>query len=90
MKYVGLHGKPGACVSARCVRWCWRLCQPSDAEDGLALQAIVAAWEQSCGPLDQYGMQHSRTFANLCNAGVPIQTFARTVAAECTLAVPTS
>jgi legumain len=46
-------------------------------------QAMVAAWEQSCGTLDQYGMQHSRTFANLCNAGVPIQTFARTVAAEC-------
>ena len=51
---------------------------------------MVAAWEQSCGPLDQYGMQHSRTFANLCNAGVPVQTFARTVAAECTLAVPAS
>ena len=50
----------------------------------------MAAWEGSCGTLDQYGMQHSRTFANLCNAGVPVDTFANTVALQCTRAVPTS
>ena len=54
------------------------------------LQAMVAAWEDCCGPLDQYGMQHSRTFANLCNAGVPLDTFARTVTGQCTPAVPAS
>jgi len=54
------------------------------------VQAMVAAWEDSCGPLDQYGMQHSRTFANLCNAGVPVETFARTAAGECSPAVPAS
>ncbi len=34
------------------------------------LQGMVAAWEASCGTLDQYGMQYTRTFANLCNIGV--------------------
>lgn len=37
----------------------------------LPLQGMMAAWEAACGPLDQYGMQYSRTFAALCNAGVP-------------------
>ena len=31
---------------------------------------MVGAWESQCGKLDQYGMQHTRAFANLCNAGV--------------------
>jgi legumain len=34
------------------------------------LREMVAAWEGACGKLDQYGMQYTRTFANLCNAGV--------------------
>lgn len=34
------------------------------------LRAMVAAWQQACGPLDQYGMRHTRLFANLCNAGL--------------------
>ncbi len=51
---------------------------------------MVAAWEDSCGPLDQYGMKHSRTFANLCNAGVPVATLARTAAGQCSPAVPAS
>ncbi|KAK9806827.1 hypothetical protein WJX72_004028 [[Myrmecia] bisecta] len=34
------------------------------------LRAMVGAWERACGKLDQYGMQYTRTFANLCNAGV--------------------
>ncbi len=33
-------------------------------------QGMVAAWEASCGPLDQYGMRHTRAFANLCNLGL--------------------
>ncbi|CAK0784835.1 hypothetical protein CVIRNUC_008040 [Coccomyxa viridis] len=59
-------------------------------DDWNCLRAMVAAWEGSCGTLDQYGMQHSRTFANLCNAGVPVDTFAHTVALQCTPAVPAS
>jgi len=34
------------------------------------LRAMVAAWEGECGALDQYGMRHTRLFANLCNAGL--------------------
>ena len=33
------------------------------------VQAMVNAWEAGCGKLDQYGMQYTRLFANLCNAG---------------------
>ena len=62
--------------------------------DGHALswpQAMVGAWEGQCGQLDQYGMQHSRTFANLCNAGVPVDMLAGAAAAACTpTPVPTS
>ena len=31
---------------------------------------MVGSWEEACGPLDQYGMRHTRAFANLCNAGL--------------------
>ena len=48
----------------------------------------MAAWEGCCGPLDQYGMKHSRTFANLCNAGVSTDTLAHTAAEQCSPAVP--
>lgn len=34
------------------------------------LRGMVGAWSAECGPLDQYGMRHSRLFANLCNLGV--------------------
>lgn len=34
------------------------------------VQGMVEAWQNAQGPLDQYGMQHTRTFANLCNIGV--------------------
>lgn len=39
-------------------------------DDWDCLRNMVAAWEESCGPLDQYGMKNTRTFANLCNAGI--------------------
>lgn len=39
-------------------------------DDWDCLRGMVAAWEASCGPLDQYGMRHTRAFANLCNLGV--------------------
>ena len=44
---------------------------------------MVGAWEGQCGPLDQYGMQHSRTFANLCNAGVTMEQLSASAAAAC-------
>jgi legumain len=34
------------------------------------LRAMVNAWSTAYGPLDQYGMKHTRVFANLCNLHV--------------------
>lgn len=34
------------------------------------LRAMVKAWSTAYKPLDQYGMKHSRVFANLCNLNV--------------------
>lgn len=39
-------------------------------DDWGCLRAMVAAWSDTCGPMDQYGMRHTRLLANLCNAGV--------------------
>eukprot|EP00850_Spirogloea_muscicola_P014114 SM000099S25220 [mRNA] locus=s99:254479:257061:- [translate_table: standard] len=39
-------------------------------DDWDCLKRMVRAYEGECGPLTQYGMKHTRTFANLCNAGV--------------------
>eukprot|EP00850_Spirogloea_muscicola_P018295 SM000166S02476 [mRNA] locus=s166:79817:83389:- [translate_table: standard] len=39
-------------------------------DDWDCLKRMVRAYEGACGPLTQYGMKHTRTFANLCNAGV--------------------
>jgi hypothetical protein len=47
------------------------------------LQAMMAAWQNQCGKLDQYGMQYSRLFANLCNAGISTETLAGTAAHTC-------
>ena len=38
--------------------------------DWNCLRGMVGAWGKACGPLDQYGMRHTRAFANLCNLGV--------------------
>lgn len=47
---------------------------------------MVAAWERGCGPLDQYGMRHSRAFANLCNAGLAPASLGTLAAQRCALA----
>ncbi len=39
-------------------------------DDWSCLRAMVAAWGEVCGPMDQYAMRHTRLLANLCNAGV--------------------
>lgn len=39
-------------------------------DDWDCLRGAIGAWEARCGALDQYGMRHSRAFANLCNLGV--------------------
>ncbi|GIL84653.1 hypothetical protein Vretimale_14536 [Volvox reticuliferus] len=39
-------------------------------DDWDCLRAMVAAWGDVCGPMDQYTMRHTRLLANLCNAGL--------------------
>lgn len=49
------------------------------------LRAMIAAWESSCWPLGERGMQNTRLFANLCNSGVqphPVAAVAATAACE--------
>ncbi|KAK9819348.1 hypothetical protein WJX74_009216 [Apatococcus lobatus] len=48
-------------------------------DDWDCLRGMVEAWESVRGPLDQYGMQHTRAFANLCNSGVTSQAFGKAV-----------
>ena len=48
----------------------------------------MAAWEGQCGRLDQYGMQYSRTFANLCNIQVPTSALRAQAARTCGTVVP--
>jgi len=38
------------------------------------LRAMVKAWSTAYEPLDQYGMKHTRVFANLCNLNVSPET----------------
>ena len=44
---------------------------------------MVAAWERACGPLDQYGMRHTRVFANLCNTGLQPATLEASARESC-------
>nr|KAJ0200090.1 hypothetical protein LSAT_V11C600332910 [Lactuca sativa] len=39
-------------------------------DDWECLKSMVRIFETHCGSLTQYGMKHTRTFANLCNSGV--------------------
>lgn len=43
----------------------------------------MGSWEGACGRLDQYGMRHTRAFANLCNAGLRPSDLAAAAAATC-------
>lgn len=47
------------------------------------MQAMMGAWQGQCGRLDQYGMQYSRLFANLCNAGISTDALSASASAVC-------
>ena len=47
------------------------------------LQGMMNKWQSRCGRLDQYGMQYSRLFANLCNAGVSEEALESVAEATC-------
>eukprot|EP00887_Chlorella_sp_A99_P007632 scaffold20.g7632.t1 len=55
-------------------------------DDWGCLRGMVDAWEEACGPLDQYGMRHTRAFANLCNAGLAPPALRAAAAASCSSA----
>jgi legumain len=56
-------------------------------DDWDCLRGMVGAWEASCGELGDYGMQHTRTFANLCNVGLAPAALAGVAPAACGVAV---
>nr|XP_043628400.1 vacuolar-processing enzyme-like [Erigeron canadensis] len=39
-------------------------------DDWGCLKSMIRTYETYCGSLTQYGMKHTRTFANLCNNGI--------------------
>ncbi|KAI3691666.1 hypothetical protein L6452_31467 [Arctium lappa] len=39
-------------------------------DDWKCLKSMIRTFETHCGSLTQYGMKHTRTFANICNNGV--------------------
>lgn len=47
------------------------------------LRNMMQEWQEACGQLDQYGMKHSRVFANLCNLGIKKKSLFRAASAVC-------
>lgn len=52
-------------------------------DDWECLRGMMEAWGSVCGRLDQYGMRHSRAFANLCNLGVAVDDLEAVAGAVC-------
>ncbi|KAF3779308.1 Vacuolar-processing enzyme [Nymphaea thermarum] len=48
------------------------------------LKSTVEVFEEACGSLGQYGMKHSRAFANMCNKGIPMDAIKKASAKACT------
>uniref|UniRef100_A0A0D9YAK4 Legumain prodomain domain-containing protein n=1 Tax=Oryza glumipatula TaxID=40148 RepID=A0A0D9YAK4_9ORYZ len=53
-------------------------------DDWSCLKSMVRAFEAQCGSLAQYGMKHTRSFANICNAGISAEAMAKVAAQACT------
>ena len=52
--------------------------------DWNCLRSMINTWESTCGALGQYGMKHSRAFANLCNLGYTSHDIHTAAAPICT------
>uniref|UniRef100_A0A0E0DV83 Legumain prodomain domain-containing protein n=1 Tax=Oryza meridionalis TaxID=40149 RepID=A0A0E0DV83_9ORYZ len=52
-------------------------------EDWECLRWMVRTFEAHCGSLGQYGIKHMRSFANICNAGVPHHAMAKAASLAC-------
>ncbi|KAL4565620.1 hypothetical protein LXL04_029722 [Taraxacum kok-saghyz] len=52
-------------------------------DDWDCLKSMVRTFETHCGSLTQYGMKHTRSFANLCNSGVNMEAMDAASKASC-------
>ncbi|XP_076881112.1 vacuolar-processing enzyme beta-isozyme-like [Bidens hawaiensis] len=52
-------------------------------DDWGCLKSMVRTFETHCGSLTQYGMKHTRTFANVCNSGVSMEAMDEAAKATC-------
>nr|XP_043628472.1 vacuolar-processing enzyme-like [Erigeron canadensis] len=54
-------------------------------DDWGCLKSMVRTYETYCGSLTQYGMKHTRTFANLCNNGISEKAMEQASKKACSL-----
>ncbi|CAM0943172.1 unnamed protein product [Alopecurus aequalis] len=52
-------------------------------DDWDCLKAVVRSFEEQCGALGQYGMKHTKAFANMCNAGVRAEAMSKLASEAC-------
>ncbi|PKU82542.1 Vacuolar-processing enzyme [Dendrobium catenatum] len=52
-------------------------------DDLACLKSMIQIFETHCGSLSDYGMKHTRSFANICNAGINNETMAKVSAEVC-------
>ncbi|CAI9093786.1 OLC1v1029362C1 [Oldenlandia corymbosa var. corymbosa] len=52
-------------------------------DDWECLKSTVRVFETHCGSLTQYGMKHMRSFANICNRGIPQAAMEKACKAAC-------
>ncbi|KAI3691664.1 hypothetical protein L6452_31465 [Arctium lappa] len=52
-------------------------------DDWGCLKSMVRVFETYCGSLTQYGMKHTRTFANMCNNGVTTEAMEKVSKVAC-------
>jgi legumain len=52
-------------------------------DDWDCLESMVRTFEAHCGPLGQYGMKHTRAFANMCNAALDHNHMAKAASKAC-------
>ncbi|KAK1615018.1 hypothetical protein QYE76_020535 [Lolium multiflorum] len=57
-------------------------------DDWDCLKSMVHGFEEQCGLLRQYGMKHTRAFANMCNAGIGAEAMRKAASKACTTATP--
>ncbi|KAL0908063.1 hypothetical protein M5K25_022531 [Dendrobium thyrsiflorum] len=52
-------------------------------DDWACLKSMVRIFETHCGSLSEYGIKYTRSFANICNAGISNETMAKVSAEVC-------